>query len=122
MHSNRMRTTRFISRLSLSGGGGLPSGVSVTYPPVDRQTPVKILPCPKLRLLAIISRENSIPKFAFDDIYQPQIAIMQLFSCQPHRLFNNSDRFAGRNNFIYNVDYNVASRFPTCIRLKGHLL
>ena len=40
---------------SLSWGWSLSRGVSVRenpLPPVDRQTPVKILPCPKLRLRA----------------------------------------------------------------------
>ena len=39
----------------LCPGGSLSRGVSVreTPPPVDRQTPVKILPCPKLRLRAV---------------------------------------------------------------------
>ena len=36
-------------------GGVCPGGVSATHalPPVDRQTPVKILPCSKLRLRAV---------------------------------------------------------------------
>ena len=33
--------------------GGVPGQV---LPPVDRQTPVNILPCPKLRLRAVIIR------------------------------------------------------------------
>ena len=72
MHSSRMRTARFLpyggslSRASVQGGlchgGGLCpggwGGVSVMKTPsplwtVDRQTPVKISPCPKLRLWAV---------------------------------------------------------------------
>ena len=53
MHSSRMRTAR-----TLPVQGGLPdrdppwteTHSGQRSPPVDRQTPVKILPCPKLRL------------------------------------------------------------------------
>ena len=65
MHSSRMRTAHFSGRLwgremsarhvcpGVSAGVG--GGVSATNPlqPVDRQTPVKILPCSKLRLRAV---------------------------------------------------------------------
>ena len=63
MHSSRMRTARL---LAVSGGGGLHPGGSASMgglprgevgqtplPPVDRQTPVKTLPCPKLRLRVV---------------------------------------------------------------------
>ena len=64
MHSSRMRTARFSGRLlggSASGfsahggvclGGCLPHTHTHTHT-VDRQAPVKILPCPKLRLLTV---------------------------------------------------------------------
>ena len=58
MHSSRMRTARSSSR---QGGGGFPPGTPGTRPPrtspplVDRHTPVNILPCPKLRLRAVIT-------------------------------------------------------------------
>ena len=48
-----MRTARFSGRLGW-GEGGLPKGMSAT-PSVDRQTPVKILPRPKLCLRAVIN-------------------------------------------------------------------
>ena len=35
------------------GGEGVPPGPRGRHPPVDRQTRVKILPCPKLHLLAV---------------------------------------------------------------------
>ena len=38
----------------LPGWAGLPRGVSATPLPVDRHTPVKILPCPKLCLRAVM--------------------------------------------------------------------
>ena len=49
MHSSRMRTARSSSR------GGSPPGAppGTMHPPVDRHTPVNILPCPKLRLRAV---------------------------------------------------------------------
>ena len=47
LHSSRMRTAR-----SLPYGGVF--SVRKTPPPVDRQMPVKILPCPKLRLRAVV--------------------------------------------------------------------
>ena len=48
-----MCTARFSSRL-------FGRGVSVTRPlPVDRQMPVKILPCPKLRLRAVKISERT---------------------------------------------------------------
>ena len=62
MHSIRMRTARLSGRLfegslprdgCLPGGclpsGGMPGGV-------DRQAPLKILPCPKIRLWAVITK------------------------------------------------------------------
>ena len=56
-----VRWARFLSGESLSEGGICSKGVSVRRgslpgrppPPVDRQMPVKILPCPKLRLQAV---------------------------------------------------------------------
>ena len=45
MYSSRMHTNRF----SVCLGGCLPP------PSVDRQTPVKLLPCPELRLRAVIT-------------------------------------------------------------------
>ena len=50
MHSSRMRTAGFSTVI---GGGG--EVVSVTENAMDRQTFVKILPCPKLRLQAVIN-------------------------------------------------------------------
>ena len=60
LYSSTMCTAHFSGRLfggrgsgrrkSLSGGECLPH----PHPPVDRQAPVKILPCPKLRLRAVI--------------------------------------------------------------------
>ena len=91
MHSNRMRTDRFSGCLYLrvsasgsrgvsasgsrgvsaseSGGSASGSRVSTTPPftthPVDRQTPVKTLPCLKLRLRAVINTSmNSDKSFA----------------------------------------------------------
>ena len=68
MHSSRMRTTRSSSRAGgappgtprgpgtprtqTPPGPGTPTGPD---PPVDRHTPVNILPCPKLRLRAVIN-------------------------------------------------------------------
>ena len=37
-------------------GGACPGGC-LPHPPVDRQTPVKILPCPTLRLRAVKIKE-----------------------------------------------------------------
>ena len=69
MHSSRTGTAHSRGRLSVEGCllrgvssqgvdvclvGVYPGGVCRT-PPVDRQMPVKILPCPKLRLRAVIS-------------------------------------------------------------------
>ena len=63
MHSSRMCTARFSGRLleGCRSGGGVSAweggvslgGVCHPHPPVDRQTPVKILFCPKLRLRAV---------------------------------------------------------------------
>ena len=73
MHSSRMRTARSLpyggvpvqEGVSVQGGlcpgglcpgGSLSRGVSVRETPsraVDRQTPLKILPCPKPRLRAV---------------------------------------------------------------------
>ena len=52
MHSSRVRTVRFSG--CLFGGGGVCPGCLLQPPPVDRQMPVKILPCPKLRLQVVI--------------------------------------------------------------------
>ena len=55
MHSSRMRTARFSGRLGgVCPGGVCLFGVCHPPPPVGRQTPVKTLPCPKLRLRALI--------------------------------------------------------------------
>ena len=56
MHSSRMRTTGSLPyrRVSLDKDASPPTETE-TPPPVDRQTPVKILPCPKLRLRAVTS-------------------------------------------------------------------
>ena len=58
---------------SWGGGGCLLCGVylvwgctwSGTSPPVDRQTPVNILPCPKLRLRAVIKEKLVRTVFAY---------------------------------------------------------
>ena len=50
-------------RRSLSGGlcpgGSLSRGSLSGKPPMDRQTPVKLLPCPKLRLRALTRQFHS---------------------------------------------------------------
>ena len=66
IHSRRMLTAALYRTLGLCPGGSLSGGFSVqgvsvsgggsvreTPSPVDRQTPVKMLPCPKLRLRAV---------------------------------------------------------------------
>ena len=72
VHSRRMRTAALYRTGDLCPGGSLSGGFSVqgvsvqgvsvwggmesvreTPSPVDRQTPVKMLPCPKLRLRAV---------------------------------------------------------------------
>ena len=56
MHSSRMRSARLltVSRSIRLGWGVAQPPVMQTPPPsVDRQTPVKISPCPKLRLRAV---------------------------------------------------------------------
>ena len=67
MHSGSMRTAR-----SLPYGGFLSGGVSVrkTLYPLDRQTPVKILPCPKLRLRAVKSVVMVLLLFPFNVFYR----------------------------------------------------
>ena len=70
MHSSGMRTARSSSR-----PGGFPSGTPprpctppgagtprTRHPPVDRHTPVNILPCPKLRLRAVMIWTTFIKK------------------------------------------------------------
>ena len=84
MHSSRMRTAHFSGCLYLGGvylwveGGVVSTTLSFTTPqytpfttplfttpPVDRQTPVKTLPCPILRLRAVINTSmNSDKSFA----------------------------------------------------------
>ena len=47
-HSSRMKR-----RLFSDSGGGVPPDTPPTETPLDRQTPVKTLPCPKLRLRTV---------------------------------------------------------------------
>ena len=56
MHSSRMCTARSSSRrgeISTRTPGTRPPSPGPGTPPVDRHTPVNILPCPKLRLRAV---------------------------------------------------------------------
>ena len=68
-----------LSRGSLSRGGLCAEGVSVreTPPPVDRQTPVKLLPCPKLRLWVVN---------IFEKVFR-QASMLTLTYCQLRFIF-----------------------------------